>query len=89
VWATWCVPCRDEHPVLVELAKQKLVPLIGSTTRTERPTAMRWLARFGNPYDARSSTPDGRVGIDYGVYGVPETFVIDKPAPSASSRSAR
>ena len=78
VWASWCVACREEHPLLVEFAKKKVVPLYGLNYKDQREDANRWLARFGNPYDASLHDLDGRVGIDFGVYGVPETFVIDK-----------
>jgi cytochrome c biogenesis protein CcmG, thiol:disulfide interchange protein DsbE len=78
VWASWCVACLDEHPVLIEYAKNKTVALIGLNYKDGRPEALRWLTRHGNPYDLSIVDADGRVGIDYGVYGVPETFVIDK-----------
>lgn len=78
VWASWCVSCREEHPVLVELSKQNLVPIYGLNYKDQRADAMQWLAQFGNPYTTSISDVDGRVGIDYGVYGVPETYVIDK-----------
>ena len=78
VWASWCVACRDEHPLLVEFAKKRAVPIFGLNYKDKRADATRWLARFGNPYDASLFDDDGRVGIDYGVYGVPETFVIDR-----------
>jgi cytochrome c biogenesis protein CcmG/thiol:disulfide interchange protein DsbE len=78
VWASWCVSCREEHPVLVEFAKTKAAPLIGLDYKDKRDEAKAWLARFGNPYDLSAVDADGRVGIDYGVYGVPETYVIDK-----------
>ena len=78
VWASWCVACRDEHPLLVAFAKSKPVPLIGLNYKDTRPAGLTWLTRFGNPYDASLFDADGRVGIDFGVYGVPETFVIDK-----------
>jgi len=78
VWASWCVSCRQEHPVLVAFAKTKLAPLVGLDYKDQRPDAKAWLARFGNPYDLSVVDADGRVGIDYGVYGVPETYVIDK-----------
>jgi cytochrome c biogenesis protein CcmG/thiol:disulfide interchange protein DsbE len=78
VWASWCVACRVEHPLLVDLSKQKLVPIIGLDYKDQRPDAIAWLAQHGDPYDMSVSDLDGRVGIDYGVYGVPETFVIDK-----------
>ena len=78
VWASWCVAFRDEHATLVEMAKLNLVPIYGLNYKDQRPEALGWLERFGNPYVASLSDTDGRVGIDYGVYGVPETFVIDK-----------
>ncbi|MFP8781333.1 DsbE family thiol:disulfide interchange protein [Hydrogenophaga sp. RWCD_12] len=78
VWASWCVACRVEHPVMVEMAKQKAVPIYGLNYKDDRRNALEWLRQFGDPYTASLSDRDGRVGIDYGVYGVPETFVIDK-----------
>jgi len=78
VWASWCVACRDEHAAMVEMAKLGIVPIYGLNYKDQRADAIGWLARFGNPYVASLSDADGRVGIDYGVYGVPETFVIDK-----------
>ncbi len=78
VWASWCVACRVEHPLLMEFAKKGLAPIYGLDYKDERADAMAWLARFGNPYDASLVDADGRVGIDFGVYGVPETFVIDR-----------
>jgi len=78
VWASWCVSCREEHPVLVEFAKKNIVPIYGLNYKDERKDALAWLAQFGNPYTVSIMDADGRVGIDYGVYGVPETYVIDK-----------
>jgi len=78
VWASWCVSCREEHPVLVELAKSGAVPLYGLDYKDQPEDAERWLKKFGNPYLLSAVDADGRVGIDYGVYGVPETYVIDK-----------
>jgi len=78
VWASWCVACRDEHPVLVELSKLGIVPIYGLNYKDQRDTAMQWLKQFGNPYEISIVDADGKVGIDYGVYGVPETYVIDK-----------
>ena len=78
VWASWCVACREEHPLLVEMAKLNAVPIFGLNYKDKRADALGWLARFGNPYTASLSDTEGLVGIDYGVYGVPETFVIDK-----------
>jgi cytochrome c biogenesis protein CcmG, thiol:disulfide interchange protein DsbE len=78
VWASWCVACRVEHPLLVEFARTADVPLYGLNYKDQRDDAVRWLERFGNPYHASLSDTQGLVGIDYGVYGVPETFVIDR-----------
>ena len=78
VWASWCVACRQEHPLLVELAGQKLVPVYGLNYKDKRDDALAWLRRHGDPYVLSLADTDGLVGIDYGVYGVPETFVIDK-----------
>lgn len=78
VWASWCVACREEHPLLVEFSKKKLVPLYGLNYKDKRDDGLRWLQRHGDPYDASLWDGDGRVGIDFGVYGVPETFLIDK-----------
>ena len=98
VWSTWCVSCRQEHPVLVEMAKDKSITLVGLnykevrgdvevdadklTPDAERQLALErsnaWLTQHGNPYSLSVLDLDGRVGIDYGVYGVPETYVIDK-----------
>jgi len=78
VWASWCVACKVEHPLLVELGSSKVVPLIGLDYKDQRPAALKFLAQLGDPYALSAVDGDGRVGIDYGVYGVPETFVIDK-----------
>ena len=78
VWASWCAACREEHPHLVAFAKTKAMPILGLNYKDTRKDGLGWLARFGNPYDASLFDVDGRVGIDFGVYGVPETFVIDK-----------
>lgn len=78
VWASWCSACREEHPILVKYSRQKEVLIYGLNYKDERADGMAWLNRFGNPYDASLFDHDGRVGIDFGVYGVPETFVIDK-----------
>jgi len=78
VWASWCVSCRDEHPVLLELAKTGAVPVYGLNYKDRREDGLRWLAAYGDPYRLSVVDPQGRIGIDYGVYGVPETYVIDK-----------
>lgn len=97
VWSSWCVSCRQEHPMLVEMSKQNIVPLVGlnykevrgdggidvpadpaDEMKLARKRANGWLASHGNPYVLSVLDNDGRVGIDYGVYGVPETYVIDK-----------
>ena len=78
IWASWCVSCRQEHPVLLQLARQNLVPIYGLNYKDQRAAAQGWLQQYGDPYTASAFDADGRVGIDWGVYGVPETFVIDK-----------
>lgn len=78
VWASWCAACRTEHPLLVDFAARAPVPLYGLNYKDEAGAARDWLQRLGDPYAASLVDADGRVGIDYGVYGVPETFVIDQ-----------
>jgi cytochrome c biogenesis protein CcmG, thiol:disulfide interchange protein DsbE len=78
VWASWCTACREEHPVLSEFAKSGLVPVYGLNYKDQRDDAIAWLKRYGDPYRVSLVDTDGRVGIDYGVYGVPETYLIDK-----------
>ena len=98
VWASWCVSCRQEHPILVELGRKNIVPVIGlnykevrgdgetdmaktdaaSEDKLARQRATKWLTQHGDPYVLSVLDLDGRVGIDYGVYGVPETYIIDK-----------
>ena len=78
VWATWCVSCRAEHELLMALANSNRVPIYGLNYKDDRTDALRWLDRLGDPYAANAFDGDGRVGIDWGVYGTPETFVIDK-----------
>ena len=78
VWASWCVACRQEHPLLMSLADAGIVPIYGLNYKDDRDDAIQWLSRLGNPYRAIAADRDGRVGIDWGVYGVPETFVVDR-----------
>jgi cytochrome c biogenesis protein CcmG, thiol:disulfide interchange protein DsbE len=78
VWASWCESCKDEHPVLLALAQQNVVPIYGLDYKDKREDAEAWLHQAGNPYTLVASDADGRTGINYGVYGVPETYVIDK-----------
>jgi cytochrome c biogenesis protein CcmG, thiol:disulfide interchange protein DsbE len=78
VWASWCVSCRAEHPVLNQLAQQHAAVIVGLNYKDEPNDAKNWLDTLGNPYNVSIMDQDGRIGIDYGVYGVPETFVIDK-----------
>ena len=76
VWASWCPPCLAEHPVVTELAKS--APVVGLNYKDAREDALPWLARNGNPYQLSVYDANGRIAIDYGVYGVPETYVIDR-----------
>ena len=78
VWASWCAPCREEHPLLVSLAREQQVPIVGLNYKDDPRDAQEWLLRLGDPYRVSIVDRDGGVGIDYGVYGVPETFVIDQ-----------
>ena len=78
VYASWCVACQQEHPLLMQMSKRKEVPIIGLNYKDQRGDGLQWLARHGNPYDLSAFDVEGKVGIDYGVYGVPETFLIDK-----------
>jgi cytochrome c biogenesis protein CcmG/thiol:disulfide interchange protein DsbE len=78
VWASWCVSCRVEHPLLVEMSRRGIVPIVGLNYKDKRDEGVQWLTKFGNPYALSAYDVDGKVGIDYGVYGVPETFVIDR-----------
>jgi cytochrome c biogenesis protein CcmG/thiol:disulfide interchange protein DsbE len=78
VWASWCEACLQEHPLLLEYSRTSQVPIYGLNYKDQRDAALAWLAEHGNPYTASVVDADGRVGIDYGVYGVPETFLIDR-----------
>ncbi len=77
VFASWCVPCRVEHPLLMEIAQRDLVPVYGLNQRDAPDDAERWLETFGDPYERTGADIDGRTSIEWGVYGVPETFVVD------------
>lgn len=77
VWATWCIPCRQEHSLLVELATDNAIKIIGLNYKDNNQEAQKWLQTLGNPYDLVMVDENGVAGIDLGVYGVPETFVID------------
>jgi cytochrome c biogenesis protein CcmG, thiol:disulfide interchange protein DsbE len=78
VWASWCPPCLVEHPIVTRIAKSGLAPVIGLNYKDAREEALPWLERNGNPYTLIAYDREGRIGIDYGVYGVPETYVIDR-----------
>ncbi|OGT32103.1 MAG: thiol:disulfide interchange protein [Gammaproteobacteria bacterium RBG_16_51_14] len=78
VWASWCVSCRAEHPLLVDLAGSSDIKIYGLNYKDERDDALMWLEQLGNPYAESIFDQQGRVGIDFGVYGVPETFVVDR-----------
>lgn len=78
VWASWCVSCREEHPVLMALARQNIVPIYGLDYKDKNADGEAWLSKGGDPYTLITTDASGRVGIDFGVYGVPETYVIDK-----------
>lgn len=77
VWATWCVGCRQEHDALLEIARRGVIPIIGLNWNDDRALAQRWLRELGDPYVATAFDGDGRVAIDWGVYGAPETFLVD------------
>jgi cytochrome c biogenesis protein CcmG/thiol:disulfide interchange protein DsbE len=78
VWASWCVACRDEHPYIMQLAQLNKAPVIGLNYKDERSAGNNWLNRFGDAYTVSAYDPDGKVGLDWGVYGVPETFIVDR-----------
>src|SRR6266480_1285693 len=78
VCASWCVSCREEHPLLIDLSRSGIVPIYGLDYKDKREDALSWLSDFGNPYVLSASDTDGRVAIDYGVYGAPETYLIDR-----------
>jgi cytochrome c biogenesis protein CcmG, thiol:disulfide interchange protein DsbE len=78
VWASWCVSCRQEHPVLNQFAQQQSITIIGLNYKDKPEDAQKWLSALGNPYNDSVIDRDGRIGLDWGVYGVPETFIVDK-----------
>jgi cytochrome c biogenesis protein CcmG/thiol:disulfide interchange protein DsbE len=78
VWASWCFSCREEHPLLLDFARSGAVPLYGLNYKDQRNDAIAWLNELGDPYQLSAMDLDGRVGIDYGVYGAPETYLIDR-----------
>jgi cytochrome c biogenesis protein CcmG/thiol:disulfide interchange protein DsbE len=77
VWGTWCGGCREEHSILVEISKRAHVALIGLDWKDEDPQALQWLSELGNPYEVVAADREGRIAIDWGVYGAPETFLVD------------
>jgi cytochrome c biogenesis protein CcmG, thiol:disulfide interchange protein DsbE len=77
VWATWCFACREEQEELLAIARQHVVPIVGLDYRDNQDRAKLWLAQLGNPYDAVAFDGDGRTAIEWGVYGAPETYLID------------
>ena len=78
VWGTWCVGCREEHPALLAIARQNLVTFVGLSWKDEDAAAQQWLTQLGNPYSVVAVDREGRTAIDFGVYGAPETFLIDE-----------
>ncbi len=78
VWASWCIPCHDEAPLLLQLAQDKRIRLVGFNYKDDPDNARRFLGRYGDPFSAAGSDPKGTAGIEWGVYGVPETFVIGR-----------
>jgi cytochrome c biogenesis protein CcmG/thiol:disulfide interchange protein DsbE len=77
VWGTWCVACRQEHEALLDIARQNVLPIVGLDYMDQREKAQQWLTQLGNPYAAVAFDTDGRTAIDWGVYGAPETFLVD------------
>jgi cytochrome c biogenesis protein CcmG/thiol:disulfide interchange protein DsbE len=83
VWASWCVPCRDEAPLLMKLAADKRIRVVGINYKDQPGDALKFIARYGNPYVANGADSNGRASIEWGVYGVPETFVVGRDAKIA------
>lgn len=77
VWGTWCPECRVEHDMLLEIARSEAVPMVGLNWKDEDSAALAWLSQLGDPYDAVPADREGRIAIDWGVYGAPETFLVD------------
>ena len=77
VWGSWCVNCREEHPLITQLARRGVVRVIGYNYKDAPEDAQRWLAQFGNPYSLILADVDGRAAIDWGIYGAPETYLVD------------
>ena len=88
VWATWCVGCRQEHDALLEIASRGEVPIVGLNWKDDMQLAQQWLRELGNPYVATAFDEEGRVAIDWGVYGAPETFLIDAGQCDPQARGA-
>jgi cytochrome c biogenesis protein CcmG/thiol:disulfide interchange protein DsbE len=80
VWASWCVPCHDEAPLLMQLAQDQRLRVVGINYKDDADNARRFLGRYGNPFTAAGADQNGRAAIDWGVYGVPETFIIGRDA---------
>jgi cytochrome c biogenesis protein CcmG/thiol:disulfide interchange protein DsbE len=78
VWASWCVPCADEAPLLMQIAQDKRIRMVGINYKDQAENARRFIARYGNPFVTIGADPSGRAGIEWGVYGVPETFIVDR-----------
>lgn len=83
VFASWCAPCRQEHPLLMALADQDIVPIYGLNYKDQPDSTQRWLDKLGNPYARIGSDGDGRVGEEWGLYGLPQTFVVDRRGRTA------
>ncbi len=78
IWATWCPPCREEHPILVNLAREQNISFVGLNLKDDEASALKWLTDLGNPYELNLADKEGLAVIDLGVYGAPETFIVDK-----------